>query len=196
MLPTKPAPTKQMLFTGGGVGKAVIVAERVCRFPPSPLRSGDSPRELGGDVAGVASSDAQFSDAEQIEVVNDTVLMSRTSAGRSISVGRPAIMQVKRRSQTSGRGRRINEKRKLCVSTSDRSGSLNIKRTYSAQSVKTAGSYVYCREAALMARHVRVPSVCLGPTLDSPDAGLRSVHSAPLTSHVVQILVMRLELIF
>lgn len=86
-LPTKPAPTKQMLFTGGAVGRAVMVSDRVCRFLPSTLRSGDSPRELGGDVAGVVSSDAQFSEAEQLEAVNDSMLMSRTRVGISMSVG-------------------------------------------------------------------------------------------------------------
>lgn len=60
-LPTNPAPTKQMFFTGGAVGSAVTVSERACRPAPSGLRSGDSPRELGGEVAGVISSDAQLS---------------------------------------------------------------------------------------------------------------------------------------
>lgn len=113
------------------MGKAVIVAERVCRFPPSPLRSGDSPRELGGDVAGVTSSEAQFSDAEQLEAVNDAMLMSRTRAGMSISVRAAAMM--KRQSRTSGwlleasvGSTRVRGK--LCVSTGDRSGSLDIKK--------------------------------------------------------------------
>lgn len=82
-----------MFLTGGASGCAVTVSERACR-PPSSLAwgSGDSPRELGGDVAGVISSDAQFSEAEYVEVARESVLMSRTSLGMLIVVGDVAIL--------------------------------------------------------------------------------------------------------
>lgn len=74
----------------------MTVSERLCRLAPSTLRSGDSLRELGGDVAEVASSDAQFSDVKELEAVKDSVLMSRTKAGILILVGK-AAMVVKRK---------------------------------------------------------------------------------------------------
>lgn len=81
-LPTKPAPTKQMFLTegAGADGKAVMVSDRECRC--SVLRSGDSPRELGGEVSGVASPDPQESTkADDIVVIKESVLMSRTKGG-------------------------------------------------------------------------------------------------------------------
>lgn len=73
----------------------MIVSERLCRLIPSDLGSGDSPRELGGDVAGVASSDAQLSEVEQLDAAKDFVLTSRIKEAISIAAGKAAIMKYR-----------------------------------------------------------------------------------------------------
>lgn len=92
-LPTKPAPTKQIFLTGGTAGRAVIVSERVCRVASSHFRSGDSPRELGGDVAGV-SSNVHCSDSQQLDAVKDSVLISRIKTGMPMVLGKAAMMKA------------------------------------------------------------------------------------------------------
>lgn len=79
-----------MFLTDGACAdgcSAVMVSERECRWAAAPsscssLRSGDSPRELGGDVAGVASPEPQDSTREvDIVVMRESVLASRTKGG-------------------------------------------------------------------------------------------------------------------
>lgn len=82
-----------MFFTEGALGSAVTVADRACRLTPSDLRSGDSPRELGGEVVGVVSSDVQLSNVEQLEAVKDSELTSRTSGRICTEDGNDDIMK-------------------------------------------------------------------------------------------------------
>lgn len=82
-VPTKPAPTKQMLWTGAAAGSPVMVLDRAWRLAPPGLGAGDSPRELGGEVAGVASSDSHLSSV----VASESVLTSRTKGGMCMWVG-------------------------------------------------------------------------------------------------------------
>lgn len=60
----------------------------------SSLRSGDSPRELGGDVTGVASPDPQTSEDGDLVVTSESRLISRKRAGMVIASGIVAIMQT------------------------------------------------------------------------------------------------------
>lgn len=97
--PTKPAPTKQMFLTGGAEDSVtmVVASDRVCRATPSTcsgLRSGDSPRELGGDVTGVASPDPQTSKDEDRLVTSESGLTPRSRAGMVIAAGIVAMMQT------------------------------------------------------------------------------------------------------